>query len=190
LREGPYPGGSADHDNTAMEAALIGAGHVTVLRPGAIYGPHAEVREWTLVGRIRRGERRLELPDGGSQFWHRVAVERVGAAVTAALTNAPDGFWECNVVDPYDWSYAGLAGEIAELLDWEWNPVRVAFGETDHPWQTAHPVLCSDRRLRETLGVCGPDPREALAETVRWLWDHREQLSLGPEAEGRSCGIE
>jgi nucleoside-diphosphate-sugar epimerase len=177
LRRGPYPGGSAEHDNTAMEAALHEAGRVTVLRPGAIYGPHAETREWFLVERVHRGQRRLELPDGGAQFWHRVAVERVGAAVAAALDRAPVGFWACNVVDPYDWSYAGLAGEVAALLDWEWDPVRVEFGETDHPWQTAHPVLCSDRRLREVLGVTEPDPREALAETVGWLWEHRDRRS-------------
>jgi nucleoside-diphosphate-sugar epimerase len=119
----------------------------------------------------------LELPDGGAQFWHRVAVERVGAAVAAALDRAPDGFWACNVVDPYDWSYGGLAAEIATLLDWHWEPVRVAFSDCDHPWQTAHPVLCSDRRLREVLGVDAPDPRTALAETVGWLWAHRHELA-------------
>jgi hypothetical protein len=56
------------------------------------------------VERISRGEHRLELPDGGAQHWHRVAVDRVGAAVAAALERAPGGFWACNVVDPYDWS--------------------------------------------------------------------------------------
>jgi len=175
LRCRPYPGGSAEHDNVAMEAALHECGRVTVLRPGAIYGPHPEVRERLLVERICRGERRLELPDGGAQFWHRVAVDRVGAAVTAALESSPNRLWACNVVDPYDWSYAGLAAEIAALLDWEWEPVRVAFNEADHPWQTAHPVFCSDRRLRETLGVSAPDPRQALAETVHWLRDHHTQ---------------
>lgn len=172
LRTEPYPGGSTDHDNVAMEAALHGAGRVTALRAGAIYGPHAEVRERSLVERVLRGERRLELPDGGIQFWHRVAVDRVGRAVAAALERAPGGFWACNVVDPYDWSYAGLAAEVAAILDWEWETVRVPFGETDHPWQTAHPVLCSDRRLREVLRVTEPDPRKALRETVHWLWEH------------------
>jgi excisionase family DNA binding protein len=74
LRRGPYPGGSAEHDNVAMEAALHDCGRVTVLRPGAIYGPHPEVREWFLVERICRGERRLELPDGGAQFWHHIEI--------------------------------------------------------------------------------------------------------------------
>src|SRR3954464_9178485 len=147
LRTGPYPGGSDAHDNTAMEAALRDAGNVTVLRPGAIYGPGSLVREWFFVEKVHRGERRLELPDGGAQFWHRVAVGRVGRAVVAALDHAPEGFWACNVVDPYDWSFAGLAQRVAELLGWEWEPVRVPFSESDHPWQTAQSVLFSDHRL-------------------------------------------
>jgi nucleoside-diphosphate-sugar epimerase len=177
LRHGPYPGGGPEHDNVAMEAALEGAGRVTALRPGAIYGPHPETREWFLVDRVARGIRRLELPDGGVQVWHRVAVERVGRAIVAALNRAPNEFWACNVVDPYDWDYAGLAGEIGRLLDWCWEPVRAAFSDTDHPWQVTHPVLCSDERLRRVLGVTEPDPMEALAQTIRWLWDRRSELA-------------
>ena len=104
LRSGPYPGGSASHDNVAMETALRSSGNVAVLRPGAIYGRHASTREWTLVQMIHRGIRRLELPDCGGQIWHRVAVERVGRAIAAAVDHAPQGFWQCNVVDPYDWT--------------------------------------------------------------------------------------
>jgi len=89
LRSGPYPGGSAAHDNAAMEAALRDAGNVTVLRPGAIYGPGSLVREWFFVEKVQRGQRRLELPDGGGQYWHRVAVGRVGRAAAAALDHAP-----------------------------------------------------------------------------------------------------
>lgn len=176
LRTGPYPGGSAEHDNTAMERELHDAGTVMVLRPGAIYGPGSMVREWFLVRKIARGEHRLELPDGGAQYWHRVAVDRVARAIVASLDRAPSGFWACNVVDPYDWSFAGLAYHVAALLDWQWEPVGVAFSETDHPWQTAHPVLCSDERLRTVLSVTEPDPRRALAATTNWLWEHREQL--------------
>lgn len=93
LRTDPYPGGGPQHDNVAMERALHGVGRITLLRPGAIYGPHPSVRESFLVGRIANGERMLRLPDGGTQVWHRVAVERVARAVAAALERAPDGFW-------------------------------------------------------------------------------------------------
>ena len=179
LRSGPYPGGSTEHDNVAMEGALDGAERITVLRPGAIYGCHPSTRESFLVSRVAKGQRHLPLPDGGTQMWHRVAVERVANAIVAALERAPEGLWAVNVVDPYDWDYSGLAGRIAELLDWEWEPARVAFSDEDHPWQTAHPVLVSDARLREVLRVTEPDPEDALAATIQWLWaaDETEPLS-------------
>jgi nucleoside-diphosphate-sugar epimerase len=178
LRGMPYPGASAEHDNVAMEAALEGVRRITVLRPGAIYGPFPNTRERYFVERVRLGDRELKLPDRGQQIFHRVAVERVGRAITAALEHAPDGFWACNVVDPYDWSFAGLAGEVGRLLDWEWHPVEVPFGEADHPWATAHPIIGSDVRLREVLRVEKPDPREALAETIGWLWENSDPLPL------------
>jgi nucleoside-diphosphate-sugar epimerase len=172
LRGRPYPGASDEHDNVAMEAALGGVRRITVLRPGAIYGPYPNTRERYFVERVRAGTQELKLPDRGQQIFHRVAVERVGRAITAALERAPDGVWACNVVDPYDWSFAGLAGEVGRLLDWEWQPVKVPFREADHPWATAHPIIGSDVRLRGVLRVEKPDPREALAETIEWLWRH------------------
>jgi nucleoside-diphosphate-sugar epimerase len=172
LRSGPYPGAKPGHDNVAMEAALRGfSGRVTALRPGTIYGPHPDTREGFIVDKVRRGERRLELPDGGTQLFHRVAVERVGRAVVAALSRAPDGFWACNVVDPVDREYASLAGAVGRLLGWEWEPVSVQFSEADHPWHVSHAVLASDERLRHVLGVTEPDPDAALEECVRWLWE-------------------
>jgi nucleoside-diphosphate-sugar epimerase len=178
-RVGPYPGGSPAHDNVAMEDALAAAGCAAVLlRPGTIYGPHPSTREWTLVRKVARGERRLPLPDGGVQLFHRVALDRVARAIAAAAERPPDGLWACNVVDPFDRDYSGLARRVGEILGWEWEPEKVAFDAADHPWQTGHPMLCSDRRLREELGVGAdqPDPDDALRETVEWLWDHREEI--------------
>jgi nucleoside-diphosphate-sugar epimerase len=178
-RVGPYPGGSPDHDNVAMEDALGRAGcPATLLRPGAIYGPHPTTREWTLVRRIALDDHRLPLPDGGVQLFHRVAVDRLAGAILAAAEHPPDVLWACNVVDPVDWDYSGLARRIGEILDWEWEPRKVPFEEADHPWQTGHPMLGSDRRLREVLGIQPdqPDPDDALRETVEWLWDHREEI--------------
>jgi 2'-hydroxyisoflavone reductase len=178
-RVGPYPGGSPAHDNVAMEDALEGAGcTATVLRPGAIYGPHPTTREWTLVRRIALGDHHLPLPDGGVQLFHRVAVDRLAHAILAAAERRADGLWACNVVDPVDWDYSGLARRIGEILDWEWEPRKVPFDEADHPWQTGHPVLGSDRRLRYALGVGPdrPDPDDALRDTVEWLWEQREEI--------------
>lgn len=143
-----------------------------MIRPGMIYGPESAGREWTIVSRARAGIRRIELPDGGAQFFARVALDRVGRAVVAAAERAPDGFWPVNVVDPYGWTYAGLVGEIGCLLDWEWEPVLVPWGTAWHPYQAQSPYFCSDRRLREVLGVNDPGPRAALADTVQWLLAH------------------
>lgn len=174
----PSRGEDAAHDNVAMEDALGGAEAVTVLRPGAIYGPflHPRVfREWYLVGRVARGERELPLPDGGTQLFHRVAAERVGRAVAAALERAPAGRWECNVGDPRDFTFGALAALVAERLGWEWEPVRVAWDEGDHPWNVRHPIFTDTTRLRETLGVTEPDPVAATEAQIDWLWENRER---------------
>jgi nucleoside-diphosphate-sugar epimerase len=178
-RVDPYPGAAPGHDNVAMEDALKRAGcPATLLRPGAIYGPHPTAREWTLVRRISLGERDLPLPDGGVQLFHRVAIDRLSRAIVAAAEHPTDKLWACNVVDPYDRDYSGLARRIGEILDWEWEPRRVPFSEDVHPWQVSHPMLASDRRLRDDLGVGPdqPDPDDALRETVEWLWEHREEI--------------
>jgi nucleoside-diphosphate-sugar epimerase len=174
-RAAPYPWATPGHDNAAMERAVETSRQnvdVAMIRPGMIYGPGAAGREWTVVSRIKRGERRIELPDGGGQFFARVAVERVGRAVIAAAERAPAGFWPVNVVDPYGWTYAGLVREIGRILDWEWEPVFVRFEDGSHPFKLQSPFMLSDSRLRDVLRVTEPDPRNALAETVRWLWDH------------------
>jgi nucleoside-diphosphate-sugar epimerase len=181
-RVGPYPGAAPGHDNVAMEEALERAAcPATLLRPGAIYGPHPAAREWTLVRKAALGDRDLPLPDGGVQLFHRVALDRVARAILAAVERPAAEPWACNVVDPYDRDYSGLARAVGQVLDWDWEPRRVPFTEDVHPWQTAHPMLASDRRLREDLGVEAdqPDPDDALRETVEWLWEHREEILAG-----------
>jgi nucleoside-diphosphate-sugar epimerase len=192
LRTAPYPGGSEAHDNAAMENVLREARSVTALRPGAIYGCFPNCRERYFIQRIARGERALKLPAGGQQIFHRVAVERVARAIVSSVSNSPEGFWACNVVDPYDWTFAGLAAEIAAQLDWEWQPIDVPFAEADHPWSAAHPLFFSDRRLREILHIRAdePDPADALRSTVDWLWQHRAGLSPLPSSTASSHNAE
>lgn len=182
-RRPPRDPANARHDNVAMEDALHGAGALTVLRPGAIYGPylHPRVfREWYLVGKVARGERRLPLPDGGTQLFHRVAVERVGRAVAMAVERAPDGRWDCNVGDPQDLTFGALAALVAARLDWSWEPVSVPWEEGDHPWNVRHPVMTDTARLRSVLGVTEPDPVAATCAQIDWLWDHREAAAGVP----------
>jgi nucleoside-diphosphate-sugar epimerase len=181
LRAGPSPGGAArGHDNVAMERALAGAERIAILRPGAIYGPHDHpyvLREWYLVGKVAHGERRLELPAGGTQLFQRVALERVGRAIAAALDHAPAGTWACNVADPRDLTFGALAALVAERLGWEWEPEEVAWADGDHPWNVRHPIVADTTRLRDVLGVREPDPLDATLAQIDWLWDQREALT-------------
>lgn len=174
----------APHDNIAMEAELPGAApKVTVLRPGAIYGPHLHahvLREWWLVERILRGERALPLPGGGTQLFHRVALDRVGRAVAAAVDRAPDGVWACNVADPYDWTFSGLATLAAETLGWVWEPREIPLADGDHPWLARHPVVADTSRLRTVLAVTDPDPHAATVAQLRWLHANADRVAAVP----------
>jgi nucleoside-diphosphate-sugar epimerase len=164
------------HDNVAMENALHDAGRVTVLRPGAIYATYDHpnvVREWYLVGKVARNERRLAMPDGGTQIFNRVAVERVGRAIAAAIEHAPDGYWACNVADPSDFTFGGLARLVAERLTWEWDFQPVEWKNGDHPWNVRHPVIADTVRLRSMLRVIDPDPLDATLQQIDWLWANR-----------------
>ncbi len=192
LRSGPSPGGAArGHDNVAMERALSGAETITILRPGAIYGPHVHapvLREWYLVGKVARGERRLRLPAGGTQQFARVALDRVGRAIAAALARAPTGTWACNVADPRDLTFGGLAALVAERLDWEWELEEVAWADGDHPWNVRHPIVAETSRLHEVLGVRAPDPLAATIAQVDWLWERRSAL-LGDAGQQRAGSV-
>jgi nucleoside-diphosphate-sugar epimerase len=175
------PSRGARHDNVAMEDAVHGAAAITVLRPGAIYGPYLHprvLREWYLVGRVARRERRLPLPDGGTQLFHRVGTDRVGRAIAAAVERAPSGRWDCNVGDPRDFTFGALASLVARQLEWDWEPVAVPWAEGDHPWNVRHPVVTDTTRLREVLGVLEPDPIAATEAQIDWLWQHRAEAAL------------
>jgi nucleoside-diphosphate-sugar epimerase len=118
------PPDDRDHDNVSMGDGLAGAPRLTILRPGAIYGPHDHAhltREWYLVGKVVRGERALTLPHGGTQLFHRVALDRVGRAVANAIDHAPQGMWACNVGDPSDLTFGGLAQLVATEFGHEWE---------------------------------------------------------------------
>jgi nucleoside-diphosphate-sugar epimerase len=164
------------HDNVRMEQALRESGFegaITILRLGMVYGRFSHTREAGLVAKVKAGERRLELPARGAQFFARVSVDRVGRAVHAAARRDEPGIFTCNVVDPYGWTYAGLAAEIGRILAWDWDPVDVPFDPTTdpaHPFALASPCIFDDRRLRDILNVSEPDPRAALEDLVHWLF--------------------
>jgi nucleoside-diphosphate-sugar epimerase len=128
----------------------------------------------------RSPARSLALPAGGTQLFHRVALDRVGRAVAAALERAPAGTWACNVADPHIPSFAAIAALVAERLGWEWEPEEVAWADGDHPWNVRHPIVADTTRLREILSVREPDPLDATLAQIDWLWEHRAALAALP----------
>jgi nucleoside-diphosphate-sugar epimerase len=168
---------AAIHDNVRMEEALRSSGYegsLTVLRLGMVYGKFDRTREASLVEKVKARQRTLELPARGAQFFARVAVERVAHAALAVAQTSGSAFDAINVVDPYGWTYAGLAAEVGQMLGWQWDPVDVSFdpaAEPAHPFALASPCIFDDRKLRELVDADKPDPRAALEELVQWLWD-------------------
>src|SRR5207244_6267609 len=73
-------------------------------------------------------------------------VEHAGRAIVAALENAPKGF----VVDPTYWTFAALASEVGQLLNWEWQPVGVPFQNPRTLWRAA-PGSMTELVYRERL---------------------------------------
>ena len=77
---------------------------VTILRPGAIYGPfdHPYVlREWYLVGKVARGERAAAAARTAARSCSTGWRSTASAVRSPRLsTRAPDGTWACNVADP------------------------------------------------------------------------------------------
>jgi hypothetical protein len=123
---------------------------------------------------LDRSERRLPLPAGGTQLFHRVALDTVGRAIAAALARGPHGVWAANVGDAQDLTFGGLASLVAARLDWRWEPEEVAWDAGDHPWNVRHPVLMDTSRLRNVLGVVAPDGQAATQAQIDWLWEHRQ----------------
>jgi hypothetical protein len=92
------------------------------------------------------------------------------------LARAPQGVWACNLADPRDVTYGGLAALVAERLGWEWEPQEVAWADGDHPWNVRQPVVADTTRLQQVLGVTEPDPRAATLAQIDWLWEQRNVL--------------
>jgi nucleoside-diphosphate-sugar epimerase len=145
---------------------LLDAGHDVVLA-------HTGADEPSALSPLEHlhGERGALLAPGGPA--ERARPEAIWTRSPAALDRAPVGTSPCNVGDPRDLTFGGLAALVAERLGWEWEIEDVAWSESDHPWNVRHPVVADTTRLQEQLGVREPDPLEATLAQIDWLWERR-----------------
>ncbi|MGW0567212.1 NAD-dependent epimerase/dehydratase family protein [Streptomyces tauricus] len=146
----------------------------TVLRAGAVHGPHCRTpRELYFVKRNLDGRARRVLAFGGGSRFHPAGVHTVAELVRLAA--ARPGTRVLNAVDPDAPTVAEIAGAIDAVMGAAPETVLVdgpppAPGVGDTPWSVPHPVVCDMAAAERELGY-RPVTRYAdrLPETIAWI---------------------
>ncbi|MFE3033227.1 NAD-dependent epimerase/dehydratase family protein [Streptomyces canus] len=163
-----------------LERELLAAGErlpTTLLRAGAIHGPHCRTpRELYFVKRNLDGRTRRLLPFGGQSRFHPASVHNIAELIRLAA--ARPGTRALNAVDPQAPTVAEIAGAIDAVMGVETETVLLdgpppspAVGDT--PWSVPVPVVCDMSAAERELGyraVVGYADR--LPETVAWIEEH------------------
>lgn len=102
-------------NKVAMEMALREAGvPVTILRPSRIHGPGAaRPREWWVVSRLLRGQRRFPLVDGGRTGNHPTAAANLATLVRTCAEHP--GARVLNAAGTYEETVAATVDELIQL---------------------------------------------------------------------------
>lgn len=169
-----YAGGKVAIETTLLDSDLP----VTIVRPGAIFGPGDKAsREWWFVKRVMDERRTVLLADGGRTTFHPVSSSNV-AGVIAAAGETP-GRRAVNCGDPDPRNIRGICDAVASVMEHEWVVIDV--GPPPHdtlgvtPWTTPHSIVFDLSVARNELGWSGSVPYEpSLERTVRWLIDVTE----------------
>ena len=140
----------------ALERALMEGARrpVTILRPGAIHGPHStHPREWFFVKRILDGRRRTPLAWNGGNRFHTSATANIAELVAAALDHPATRVLHAADPEVLTVSQIGRAIALAmdadlELVPFEGPPQA---GVGGHPWGVASPIVL-DMRRAQALG--------------------------------------
>lgn len=161
----------------ALERALLAIEGlpVTILRPGAIHGPHSPaLREWFFIKRALDGRERIPLAHRGESRFSTSAS--VNVAELVRLAGETPGRRVLNVVDDpvptvLEIGQAVLAhlGRTAEFVLLDGPPVD---GVGGHPWAVPRPVVLSMDAARDELGY---EPvgshRATIGSAVDWMLD-------------------
>ncbi|MFF1303481.1 NAD-dependent epimerase/dehydratase family protein [Streptomyces sp. NPDC058307] len=160
-----------------LERELLAAGEqlpTTLLRAGAIHGPHCLTpRELYFVKRNLDGRSRRVLPFGGKSRFHTASVHNIAELIRLAA--AKPGTRALNAVDPDAPTVAEIAGAIdavmgvqTETVLLDGPPPSSAVGET--PWSVPVPVVCDMSAAERELGYRAVVRyADRLPETVAWI---------------------
>lgn len=181
-----------------VERQLLGLGDqlpVTVLRPGAVHGPHCRTpRELYFLKRWLDGRRVRVLAYGGESRFHPVHVDNLAELVR--LAGRRPGSRVLNAADPEAPTVARIAEAFDEVLGWECETVSLpgpppeqepTVGRT--PWSLPRPVVLDTAAAERELGYrAAVDYERSLPRTVEWLaarlrgGDWREQFPAMAQA--------
>ncbi|MFC7011020.1 NAD-dependent epimerase/dehydratase family protein [Streptomyces viridiviolaceus] len=160
-----------------LERELLAAGDrlpTTLLRAGAIHGPHCRTpRELYFVKRNLDGRRRRVLAFGGASRFHPASVHTIAELIRLAAVRP--GARVLNAVDPDAPTVAEIAAAIDAVMGVAPENVLVdgpppAPGVGDTPWSVPVPVVCDMTAAERQLGY-RPVVRyaETLPDTVAWM---------------------
>ncbi|MFI1676076.1 NAD-dependent epimerase/dehydratase family protein [Streptomyces sp. NPDC020607] len=162
---------------------------VTLLRAGAIYGPHCRgPRELYFVKRNLDKRRTRVLAHGGRSCFHPVSVHNIAELIRLAAGRP--GSRVLNAADPEALTVAEIGAAIDTVMGFESETVLVqgdapatSVGVT--PWSTPHPVVYDMSAAERELGYRAVTSYvDALAETVDWIADRlgdRDWREVFPE---------
>ena len=161
----------------AVERVLLGTPELraTVLRPGAIYGPHTRhAREWYFVQRVLDGRSVVVLANRGESRFQPTAAANFAELVALAARRPRSRALNC--ADPTAPTAVEIARSVAAVLGHEWVEVLLpgaAVGTVgNHPWNVPHPFVLDMTEAEVELGYRPVTTYEkALPETVAWLVD-------------------
>ncbi|MFK4069720.1 NAD-dependent epimerase/dehydratase family protein [Streptomyces sp. NPDC029674] len=162
-----------------IERELLALGEklpVTLLRAGAIHGPHCRTpRELYFVKRNLDGRRTRVLAHGGLSRFHPVSVHNIAELVRLAATRP--GSRVLNAGDPEAPTVAEMGEAIDAVMEVAGETVTVTVpGEAPAanvgvtPWTAPHPVVYDMSAAERELGYRAVTTyTDSLAETVAWL---------------------
>jgi nucleoside-diphosphate-sugar epimerase len=166
------------------EAAVFEA-HPTAthFRYPYLYGPHQPVpREWSVVRRILDHRRQIIVADEGLTLHHHCYTENCAAAVVLGIEH-PDrsSGLVCNVGDEEVLTVRQMVELCREELGADLEIVSMPYDLAVPAWPLLAQPLPTHRvldltRLHHQLGHRDVVPaRQAVAQTARWLADHRPE---------------
>jgi nucleoside-diphosphate-sugar epimerase len=149
---------------------------VTILRPGAIHGPHSRhLREWYFIKRVLDRREEVVLPYEGESIFQTTATVNLAGLVLLAAENPGNRTLNCGDLNPP--SATQISATIDDLMGWTTEQVLVAGREPspsvgNHPWKVPQPVISDMHAAQSELGYRElSNYRTAIAESLAWAID-------------------